>query len=163
MKSLILGVTLTLFSTFQVMACSCECTGDCSFSAISSNSEIVALVKVISYDDYLEGGKRPYSMTVEIIKKYKGTESRKTIKIWGDNGTECRPYISNFKLGEFYLVAPNQLGEYKLEGENSTDYDFFSCNTDYMKVDMDKQKAFGVFTKTRTEIGLKEFEEKVKK
>ena len=65
-------------------------------------------------------------MTVEIIKKYKGKETRKTIKIWGDNGAECRPYISNFKIGDALPpFAPNILGEYKLQGEKSTDYDFF--------------------------------------
>ena len=169
MKSLIIGMILILFTTFQAFACSCECTGDCSFSSISNNSEFVALVKVISYDDYLgdeimgHEGKMPYSMTVEIIKKYKGKETRKTIKIWGDNGAECRPYISSFKIGEHYLIAPNILGEYKLEGEKSTDYDFFSCNTDYLKVDIEKQKAFGEYAKMKTEIRLKEFEEKLKK
>ena len=157
-----------LFSTFQAMACSCECAGDCSFSAISDNSDFVALVRVISYDDYLDveipghNEKIPYSMTVEIIKKYKGAESRKIIKIWGDNGAECRPYISNFNIGAYYLIAPNPLGD-KLEEENTTDYDFFSCNTDYLKVDMDKQKAFGKFTRTKTTIRLKKFEKKLKK
>lgn len=169
MKSLIIGMTLILFTTFQVFACSCECIGDCSFSSISNNSEFVALVKVISYDDYLDyeimghEGKMPYSMTVEIIKKYKGKETRKTIKIWGDNGAECRPYISNFKIGKHYLIAPNLLGEYKLEGEKSTDYDFFSCNTDYLTVDIDKQKAYGEYAKMKSEIRLEEFEEKLKK
>ncbi|SFU66991.1 hypothetical protein SAMN05216480_11284 [Pustulibacterium marinum] len=167
MKSLILVMTLILFSTFQVFACDCECTGDCSFSSISNNSEFVALIKVISYDDYLDDeimgyeGKMPYSMTVEIIKKYKGKETRNTIKIWGDNGAKCRPYISNFKIGEHYLIAPNLLRVYKLKGEKSIDYDFFSCNTDYLKVDIEKQKAYGEYTKIKTEIELKEFEEKL--
>ena len=68
-------------------ACSCECNWNCRFGAISDNQEFVALIKVIEYSDYFEyqDEKSPYSMTVEVVKKYKGSESRKRIKIWGDN------------------------------------------------------------------------------
>lgn len=164
MKSKLLTFILILFYSYNAIACSCECDGDCSFSAISENAEFLALVKVVSFDDYLDHeilgheGKMPYSMTVEVIQKYKGEESRKRIKIWGDDGAQCRPYIANFKIGEYYLIAPNKLGEYRLENENIGDYDFFSCNTDYLKVDMDSKKAFGTYTKKRNEIDLKEFE-----
>ncbi len=168
MKSLILSL-IVLLSTVQVMACSCACTGDCSFSVVSKNADFVALIKVISYDDYLENeiygheGKMPHSMTVEIIKKYKGKETRQRIKIWGDGGADCRPYLSNFKIGEYYLIAPNKLQEYIVDGETFTDYDFFTCNTDYLKVDMDKQQAFGKYSKRRSKIGLSKFEKKLNK
>ena len=162
-------MTLTFLSTTLGIGCSCECDGDCSFNIISNDAKFVALVKVVSYDNYLgdeiigHDGDMPYSMTVEIIKKYKGEESRVTIKIWGDNGAECRPYISNFKIGEYYLIAPYQLGQYKLDGEQPTDYSFFICNTDFLKVNLKDQKALGEFTKTKSEIGLKEFEGQLKK
>jgi hypothetical protein len=169
MKKILLILTISFLTVSQLFACVCECVGDCSFNSISNGSEFVALVKVISYDDYLEGdimghkGKMPYSMTVEVIKKYKGKESRSKIKIWGDNGAECRPYISNFKIGDYYLIAPNQLGDYKLKGEKSTDYDFFSCNTDYLKVDLTRNKAFGEYSKKQLEIDLTIFEKELKK
>src|SRR5690554_3436894 len=169
MKHLTLIVTLLLFSTMSTYACDCECLYDCSFSVVSKNSDFVALVKVISYDDYLEDkimgheGKMPYSMTVEIIKKYKGSETRETIKIWGDDGKECRPYIANFKIRDYYLIAPNLLGDNKLKNESPTDYDFFSCSTDYLKVDMDKKVAYGEYSKDKDEIALTDFEEEIKK
>jgi hypothetical protein len=162
-------VTLLLFSTISTYACDCFCPKDCSFSVVSKGSGLVALVKVISYDDYLErevmghDGKMPYSMTVEIIKKYKGSETRKTIKIWGDDGKECRPYIANFKIGEYYLIAPNLLGDNKLKNENATDYVFFSCLTDYLKVDKAKKVAYGEWSKDKDEIKLSDFEEEMKK
>ena len=169
MKHLILIITLLLFSTMSTFACDCECLDDCSFSIVSKNSEFVALVKVISYDDYLEDKimgheeKMPYSMTVEIIKKYKGSETRKTIKIWGDDGKECRPYIANFKIGDYYLIAPNLLGDNKLINEGSTDYDFFSCSSDYLKVDMVRKIAHGEYSDSKDEIELAEFEKEIKK
>lgn len=168
MKHLILIITLLLFSTLSTFACDCECLDDCSFSVVSKNRDFAALVKVISYDDYLEDkimgyeGKMPYSMTVEIIKKYKGSETRKTIKIWGDDGKECRPYIANFKIDDYYLIAPSLLGQNKLINEDSTDYDFYSCSTDYLKVDMDKKIAYGKYSKDKDEIELTEFEKEIK-
>lgn len=169
MKQFAIIATFTILSTTSTFACDCACLDDCSFSVVSKKSDFVALVKIISYDDYLEReimgheGKMPYSMTVEIIKKYKGSETRETIKIWGDDGKECRPYIANFKIGDYYLIAPSLLRENKLANENSTDYDFFSCSTDYLKVDMDKEISYGEYSKEKDEIKLSEFEEEIKK
>jgi hypothetical protein len=86
MKKRILLIFILLIS-MKSFACSCECNWNCRFGAISDNQEFVALIKVIEYSDYFEyqDEKSPYSMTVEVVKKYKGSESRKRIKIWGDN------------------------------------------------------------------------------
>lgn len=100
-------------------------------------------------------------MRVEIIKKYKGSETRDTLKIWGDDGKECRPYIANFKIGEYYLIAPNLLGESKLENESSTDYDFFSCASDYLRVNMENEIAYGDYSPSQNEIKLSDFEQEI--
>ncbi len=168
MKQLTLIATFLLLSSLSTLACECECLDDCSFSVVSKSSDFVALVRVISYDDYLEDqimgheGYMPYSMTVEIIKKYKGSESRQSIKIWGDDGKECRPYIANFKIGGYYLIAPNLLGENKLKNESPTDYDFFSCSIDYLEVNMEKEVAYGEYSKDVDEIKLSEIEQRMK-
>lgn len=169
MKHFSLIVTFLLFSTISTYACDCECLDDCSFNIVSKNSKFVALVRVISYDDYLEDeimgyeGKMPYSMTVEVIKKYKGSETKENIKIWGDDGKECRPYIANFKIGNYYLIAPSLLGETKLKNESETDYDLFSCFTDHLKVDMNKEIAYGKYSTNKNEIKLSDFEKEIKK
>lgn len=169
MKNLILIATFLLFSTMSTFACDCTCPDDCSFSIVSKNSDFVALVKVISFDDYLEYKiighevKMPYSMTVEVIKKYKGSENRKTIKIWGDDGMQCRPYLSKFKIGDYYLIAPYLLGDDRLIMESSTDYSFFICATDYLKFDMDKKIAYGKYSKHKNKIKLTKFEKIIKK
>lgn len=147
--------------SFNSFACDCKCDGDCSFSQISSGMEFVALVKIIEYSDFLDQ-KMPFSMTVEIIKKYKGTESRKRIKIWGDDGAQCRPYIAEFEIGKYYLIAPTLIKE-NSELEKKDDYDFFSCWTDYLTVDIDKGIAHGEYSKKRNKITLKEFESELKK
>ncbi|MEO9805259.1 MAG: hypothetical protein ABJF04_18520 [Reichenbachiella sp.] len=125
-------------------------------------SEFVALVKVISFDSYLkrefsnEEEKIPYSMTVEIIKKYKGQESRKRITIFGDNGILCRPYLDNFEINGYYLVSPNPL-----DNSVNTEYDFFVCRTEYLKVDIESNMAYGNYSMIRDQINLKTFESKL--
>lgn len=154
--------------SFNSFACDCECHGDCSFSQISSGMEFVALVKVIEYSDYLDqeiigyDKKMPFSMTVEIIKKYKGTESRKRIRIWGDDGAQCRPYITEFEVGKYYLIAPTLIKENSELGKKD-DYDFFFCWTDYLIVDYNKGIAYGEYSKRKNKIALKEFESGIKK
>ncbi len=60
--------------------------------------------------------------------------------------------------GEYYLVAPFQLGERNLAGEPATDYDFFICNTDFLSVNMAKRQATGAYSKNTDQISLDEFE-----
>lgn len=142
-------------------ACDCECN-DCWFSN-NSQSGFVALVKVIEHSDFLEykidgyDKKMPFSMTVEVIKKYKGVESKKLIKIWGDNGILCRPYIANFEVGTYYLIAPSQINVDSDQGKKG-DYDFFVCSVDYLAVDYQNGIAYGEYSKEKNKIFLKEFE-----
>ncbi|WP_431471622.1 hypothetical protein I5168_09575 [Nonlabens sp. SCSIO 43208] len=171
MKNLLLkkGLPLTIMLiSFNSFACDCECEGDCSFSGVASGMEFVALVKVIEYSDFLDeeimgyDRKMPFSMTVEIIKKYKGAESRKRIKIWGDDGAQCRPYIAEFEIEKCYLIAPTRI-EKDSELGKQCDYDFSSCWTDYLTVDIDKGIALGEYSKMRNNITLKEFENELEK
>lgn len=124
----------------------------------------MALVKIISFDEYLEydisghEGKMPYAMTVEIIKKYKGKEQREKIKILGDNGILCRPYLSDFGINGYYLISPHQL-----ENNLNTEYDFFTCRTEYLKVDINSNIAYGKYSMIRNRIDLEAFERKLNK
>ena len=158
---------ILFFSSLKTLACSCECKGDCSFSAISNSSSFVALVKVLEYSDFEDKEtagikvKMPLSMTVEVIDKYLGSETRRKIKIWGDNGVLCRPYISNFEIGNYYLIAPSIINKNSDYGAIN-DYDFFSCWTDYMEVDFKKKIAYGNYSKTKNQVELNQFEKEIK-
>lgn len=168
MRHIVILIILLLTATSS-FSCECVCTGDCSFHKVIKTSKLVALVKVISYDNYLSleimghDGKMPQSMTVEIIKLYKGTETRKQIKIWGDNGALCRPYIANFVIGDYFLVAPHLIDKPRSTKESKTDYEFFSCTTDYLRLDMKTKIAHGQYIKGQDKISLDTFETTLKK
>lgn len=83
------------------------------------------------------------------------------MKIWGDNGVLCRPYISNFKIGEYFLIAPKKITKENDWGESPGDYTFHICNTDYLKVDNSTGIATGQYSKEKSKITLSEFEKKL--
>ena len=145
-----------------MIACSCSRSWNDSFSKTAKYSEFVALVKVISFDSFLEREfsddeeKIPYSMTVEIIEQYKGKESRKRITIYGDDGMMCRPYLTDFEINGYYLISPNPL-----DNSVNTEYDFFACRTEYLEVNIDSNEAYGNYSLIRNKIDLDNFESKL--
>jgi hypothetical protein len=166
MKRLLLFVPVFLFNINVVRGCDCECEGDCSFISIAEEAELVILAKVLSYGDFLEYSvhghdeKMPQSMTVEIIVKYAGTEERQEIKIWGDDGAQCRPYIASFESGEYYLMAPNSLNANE-QLDSQGDYDLYSCYSDYLSVDMKTEIVRGRFSKKTKSLSLEKAEKMI--
>lgn len=163
-----ISLILIFLLSIKAFACSCECTRNCSFKHISNSQDFVALVKVIEYSDFLDAkidnyeDRMPYSMIVEVINKYKGSESRKQIKIWGDNGALCRPYIANFEIGKYYLIAPSKIENQSKWGDKN-DYYFFSCWTDYLYVESERKIAYGKYSRWRNKINLEKFEKNLTK
>ena len=163
MKQALLIISFLLFPSLKVLACSCSWVWNDSFSRTVGNSEFVALIKVLSFDEYLERDiwdsdeRMPYSMTVKVIKRYKGKESREKVKILGDNGVLCRPYLSEFEVGSYYLAAPIPINDL-----SNTEYEFFFCRTDYLKVNKELNIAYGKYSLIRYQIGLEAFERKLK-
>jgi len=85
----------------SAFACSCMWAGP--FSKVAPGKELIVLGEVM--DHYKN------SMEVQIIEVVKGTEERKTIRIWGDTGALCRPYVSGFRVGTRWLLAVFPLPE----------------------------------------------------
>lgn len=139
-----LPVVLVLF-TLKARACSCNYGGP--FLKVAPTTPFVAVVKVTKYltfkDIYAE--KTPMSMEVEIIEIYKGSESRKKITVWGDPGNLCRPYLSTFKEGQYYVIAfdPTSPNIDRQKHEQATDYTISICGAYWLTVNFEKKTATG--------------------
>ncbi len=100
MKQVFLTLSFCTLYTMQLLACSCSVAWNDSFSRTAKGAEFVALIKVISFDEFLDQDFMgldediPYSMTVEIVEKYKGEEARREIQVVGDNGMLNRTFGS---------------------------------------------------------------------
>lgn len=143
-KSICLLLLLVLVSLTHLHACNCGYNG--SFLTVAKRTSLVALVKVKKYLSFrdINNNKTPMSMEVEVIEIYSGTETRKTFTVWGDNGILCRPYLSQFKEGEYYAIAfyPGKYGRGHTD-EKETDYSISICGTYWLTVDMEKKSVVG--------------------
>jgi len=70
----------------SVLACSCLDSGP--FSKVAPGADLVVVGEVVSHHEN--------SMQVEVVQVLKGEETRKRLTFWGDNGMQCRPYVSQF-------------------------------------------------------------------
>jgi hypothetical protein len=105
-SSIFIGFSI-LFLTPTVYACSCA-RSDSSFVQLSKRSELVIRGKVIGYQWHKndkERKSRPRAMTVEIKEVYKGTTKLGKVTVWGDDGMQCRPYVTQFSIGTDWILA----------------------------------------------------------
>lgn len=125
-------------------ACQCDYRGP--FLKMSKHTPLVALVKVTKHLSFknIYDVKTPMSMEVEIVEVYKGNESRKTITVWGDNGILCRPYLSEFKEQEYFVIAFYKSGSFRgNDGEKESDYFISVCGAYWLNVDYKNSTATG--------------------
>jgi hypothetical protein len=91
--------TLTLLATLLApgvaLACSCMWAGP--FTKVALGTDLVVLADVQSY--YRHG------MDVTVLDVLKGAENRPVIRIWGDTGALCRPYVTAFPRGTRWILA----------------------------------------------------------
>ncbi|MDP4231494.1 MAG: hypothetical protein Q8916_13935 [Bacteroidota bacterium] len=112
-------------------------------------------------------------MEVEIVDKYQGPEERKTITVWGDDGALCRPYLNQFKVGSYYVIAffPNSMItidtiQKPMKGmltTSTSDYEISSCGTYWLSVDRSRKHAIGFLASTQHSVALKQLKKYFKK
>lgn len=170
MKRIILqtSVCILFLFTFHFNAKACSCNPQGAFLKVAPKTEFVALVKIVKFTSFKDiyESKTPMSMEVEVVEKYKGKETRKTFTVWGDNGVLCRPYLSQFKLNQYYVIAffPASDGSkgYVHEKERPSDYTISICGDYWLNADLKKQIATGNIFTFQKKISLQTLKEKLK-
>ena len=168
MKELKILLTIFLLTLGQtILACDCDSQGE--FLTVAPKAKLVALVKVTKYLTFKEiyEEKTPMSMEVEIIEIYKGKETRKKVIVWGDIGNLCRPYLSKFDVGKFYVIAFDSGSDgtkgFAHKNEKITDYSISVCGDYWLNADIKKQIATGSVTNKINQISLVELKAKLTK
>ena len=133
---LLTTIGLNISSSFA-----CDCYYNGPFLKMAQRTPFVALVRVTKYLTFKDiyNSKTPMSMEIEIIDIYKGKENRNTVTVWGDIGNLCRPYLSTFKEGQYYVIALDN-GNYGggHPNEKNTDYSICGCGCYWIPVDFEK-------------------------
>ena len=165
MRRLLLACAVTIIFICDGSACTCDYNGN--FLEVSEASKLVVLVKVKGFPvlDNLFS-RTNVAMEVEIIKVYRGNESRRRITVWGDNGSLCRPYVSEFTPGRQYLLAlqsgSNNSGN---TFESDSDYSISGCGEYWLPLQSSGNYHFILTGKKdeRKEYSLKDFEIELRK
>lgn len=130
MKRILLTIIgISIWTSGQT--CDCDYIGN--FLTASKWAEVIFLIKVREHGDYVSlTGAAPTTVSVpttatfEIIKTLKGNSDKKDIRVFGDNGVLCRPYIDIFKKDKYYIV-----GLYRCDGkersETADDFQISGC------------------------------------
>jgi len=84
-----------LLAPSVAFACSCMWAGP--FTKVALRTDVVVLAEVRSYFRH--------GMDVAVLDVLKGTEKRPAIRIWGDTGALCRPYVTGFPRGTRWIFA----------------------------------------------------------
>ena len=97
----IAGLVLLVAGTGPAAACTCFFDGP--FSKVASEGDLVVLGEVVSHHGN--------SMQLDVLQVLKGVEKRQRITVWGDNGMQCRPYLSQFPDKTKWVLSVYQLPE----------------------------------------------------
>jgi hypothetical protein len=106
-KTAIFTALFVVCMTSAVFACSC--INNKPFFNITSNVDLIVIGKPIGYSEVIPSINAPLSADVEIQRVLKGNAALEKIRIFGDNGALCRPYVSKFPLNTTWVFALNFL------------------------------------------------------
>ena len=120
---------MVLFSGLA-MGCTCSWTGP--LVQVGPRAQVVVRARVLSYGDRSREVDR--SMTVEVLEVIKGTTARQ-IRIWGDDGAQCRPYVSTFPIGTEWVFAINRQ-------QGRPDYAISVCGEFWARVEGDSVRGW---------------------
>ncbi len=122
-------------SIAECHACLCEWQGP--FSASGARSGKIVMANIVEYSEE----RKPYpklSMIVEIVETFGALPDlnmKKRIRVYGDDGEQCRPYVEQFPIGSTWVLSLNQAGGgFAGRNESSTDFALSGCGTDWLEV-----------------------------
>ena len=115
----LLTLLVALLAPGVALACSCMWSGP--FTKVALGTDLVVLGEVRSY--------YRHSMDVAVIEVLKGGEDRREIRVWGDSGALCRPYVTAFPRGTRWIFALKRLGE-----PTARDYAISVCGEYWLEV-----------------------------
>ncbi len=133
---IIVPVIIMLLSATQLYACSCEWIGP--FLEAGAIGDVIIKGKVKRFGGSMkiyDNNDVKQFMIVEVQKVLKGNVRKKKIKIWGDDGSSCRPYIEEFELNRAYILS--------LESNREIESDKYGFG-EYMAHDKEKKKDYAI-------------------
>ena len=133
MRLYLAGATVVLAAvlaslTSTALACTCMWAG--GFLKVAPGAAIVVHVRVRDYHG--QDRNVALAMDVVVLERLKGPPTAREIRIWGDNGMLCRPYVSAFPRGSEWILA---IRPQAAEMPGRPDYYIPGCGAYWLKVE----------------------------
>jgi hypothetical protein len=96
-KRLAILALLVVVSLAPSLALACTCMWAGPFTRVALQTDLVVLAEVRGY--------HRHGMDVVVLEVLRGREPRPVIRIWGDTGAACRPYVTGFVRGTRWVFA----------------------------------------------------------
>ncbi len=125
---LVAGAVLIMLSSASAHACSCSWAGP--FLNVAPGTPLIVRAKVVGHS--IRSRDVDLAMDVEVLEVFKGSAKGKRIRIWGDNGAQCRPYIQAFPVQTEWVFAITELSA---DGPGKGDYFISVCGEFWARVE----------------------------
>jgi hypothetical protein len=111
------------------------------FLSVAPDAEIIVRARVVDYHG--RNRKVDLAMDVEVVEVWKGGAVARRIRIWGDNGALCRPYVSGFPRGTEWLLAIRPLGgSREHDAHRSGEFYIPGCGAYWLKVEDGRARGY---------------------
>jgi hypothetical protein len=115
----LLAILVVALPPGVALACTCAWVGP--FTKMALGADLVVLAEVRGY--------QRHGMDVTVLEVLRGREPRRTIRVWGDTGALCRPYVTSFPVGTRWILAVSRS---RTPGEG--DYAIAFCGEHWLQV-----------------------------
>ena len=133
------------------LACDCDITDPFLTKGISSDVIIRGRITAhIAKDD------RPCAMKVSVLETLKGNVSGTEIVIWGDNGWQCRPPVTQFPTNTEWILGITTNG-----WRNESGYFISVCGAYWLKCE-DGVISGRIDSDTESSLSLPDFKKQLK-
>ncbi len=106
-KILIFSAFFAGCTTSTVLACTC--INNKSFLEVIERADFIVVAKPTNYGEISLFSNIPLTVDVEIQRVLKGDNASQKVRVFGDNGAQCRPYVTKFPLDTTWVFALNLL------------------------------------------------------
>jgi len=138
------GILAGVLSVLGSTAIPCTCvpsppgaTHAPPFLTVAPGAQLVVVAEVLRYAGKRHtSGRIPEAMDVAVREVLKGAEARATLRIRGDNGILCRPYVSKFPPGTTWVFALHQAPEKRSE------YALSACGEYWLRLEDDRVRGY---------------------
>jgi hypothetical protein len=132
-------VAASAFSASAASACTCLWAG--GFLTVAPGAEVIVRARVVDYHG--RNRKVDLAMDVDVAEVWKGRALAGRIRIWGDNGALCRPYVSAFPRGTEWLLAIRPLGgSREHDSHRSGEFYIPGCGAYWLRVEDSRARGY---------------------